>query len=186
MRFLSSKVTLAVSSNKGEFIKQFMEVLMEKKKIMIGKMVLSPRSYEEIPDPAFETRMRYLCISPLVLHDPRKEPERSQEMLDPTSQQFSDILFDRVLDNMEKAGYPEEQLSSYAEFEATPDAQYVQKINETGKKFARFYKCKEGNPMMGYLIPFTLHAHPEVQKFIWECGMGVLTEQGYGMVDTVK
>lgn len=186
MRFLSSKVTLAVSSNNAEFIKQFVKALMDKERITIGKMILVPRSFEEIPDPEFNTRMRYLCISPLVLHDPLREPERSQEMLDPTSQQFSDILFNQVLDKMEKAGFTEEKLNDFAEFEATPDREYVEKVNQSGKKFARFYKCKEGSPMMGYLIPFTLHAHPEVHKFIWECGMGVLTEQGYGMVDTVK
>jgi CRISPR/Cas system endoribonuclease Cas6 (RAMP superfamily) len=40
--------------------------------------------------------------------------------------------------------------------------------------------------MMGYLLPFTLHAHPTVHKFIWEAGVGALSEQGYGMVDLVK
>ncbi|MBK9319847.1 MAG: hypothetical protein IPM91_14315 [Bacteroidetes bacterium] len=31
-----------------------------------------------------------------------------------------------------------------------------------------------------------MHAHPDVQKFIWESGVGAMSEQGYGMVDLVK
>jgi CRISPR/Cas system endoribonuclease Cas6 (RAMP superfamily) len=30
-----------------------------------------------------------------------------------------------------------------------------------------------------------LHAHPQVHKFIWDCGMGLFTTQGYGMIDVV-
>jgi hypothetical protein len=38
------------------------------------------------------------------------------------------------------------------------------RLNETGKKFARYYRAADGSTMMGYLLPFTLHAHPDVQK----------------------
>jgi CRISPR-associated endoribonuclease Cas6 len=87
---------------------------------------------------------------------------------------------------MEKAGYSEAQLNEFAEFEFVPDQDYVNKINTTGKKFARFYKSVSGHTMMGYLLPFTLHAHAEVHKYIWDVGMGVLTDEGYGMIDIVK
>ena len=39
--------------------------------------------------------------------------------------------------------------------------------------------------MVGYLLPFTLHAHPKVQEFIYETGIGLYTLEGYGMVDIV-
>ena len=40
--------------------------------------------------------------------------------------------------------------------------------------------------MVGYLIPFFLHAHPKVHKFIWDCGFGFYGTHGYGMIDIVQ
>ena len=186
MRFLSSKITLVVSSRNQEYAEALVKRVFDKPFLAVGKMNLIPKTYEVIPDPSFQTKMRYLCISPLIMVNPDKEVERAQEMIDPTSQQFSDLLYNITLDRMEKAGYSESQLNEFAEFEAQPDMEYINKINESGKKYARFYKSATGNTMLGFLLPFTLHAHVEVHKFIWEVGLGVLTEEGYGMVDLVK
>ena len=186
MRFLSSKITLVVSGRNNEFVEHLIKMIFERHHISIGKMNLIPKTQELIPDPVFQTKMRYLCISPMVLVDPNKNPDKAMEPVDPTAHEFSDFLYNDVLDRMEKAGYSEAQVTEFAEFEVTPDQEYVNKINETGKKFARHYKCASGGQMMGYLLPFTLHAHPEVHKFIWQTGIGVLTEEGYGMVDVVK
>jgi CRISPR-associated endoribonuclease Cas6 len=186
MRFLSSKITLVVSGRNREQVEQLVEALFAHKPFSVGKMNLIPRHKEVIPDPDFQTKMRYLCISPLILVDPNKDAEKALEQVDPTSHQFSDLLYNVVLDRMEKSGFTDDQLNEFAEFEFTPDMQYVTKIQESGKKFARQYKCVSGLPMVGYLLPFTLHAHPDVHKFILETGLGVLTEEGYWMVDTVK
>ena len=186
MRMLSSKVTLVISGKNKEYLDQVLKMIFERPYLTVGKMNLIPKNYDIIPDPAFQTKMRYLCISPLILFDPNKDVDKAQEQVDPTSHQFSDILYNDVLDRMEKAGYKEAQLNEFAEFEFMPDQDYVNKINTTGKKFARFYKSVSGHTMMGYLLPFTLHAHNEVHKYIWEVGMGVLTEEGYGMIDVVK
>jgi len=174
MRMLSSKVTLVVSGRNKDYVDQLLKMIFERPFLSVGKMNLIPKNYDVIPDPAFQTKMRYLCISPLILFDPNKDVE------------FSDVLYNDVLDRMEKAGYTEEQLNNFAEFEFMPDQDYVNKINTTGKKFARLYKSVSGHTMMGYLLPFTLHAHLDVHKYIWEVGMGVLTDEGYGMIDIVK
>src|SRR5688572_21871194 len=182
----TSKITLVVSSRSQEFAEALVKKIFDRPYLPVGKMNLIPKTYEVIPDPSFQTKMRYLCISPLIMISPDREPDRAQEMIDPTSQQFSDILYNITLDRMEKAGYTEAQLNEFAEFEAQPDMEYINKINESGKKYARFYKSAAGNTMLGFLLPFTLHAHHDVHKFIWETGLGVLTEEGYGMVDLVK
>lgn len=186
MRMLSSKVTLVVSCRSKEYLDAVIKLIFERPFLTVGKMNLIPKNYDIIPDPDFQVKMRYLCISPLILFDPNKDTDKAQEQTDPTSHAFSDILYNEVLDRMEKAGYTESQLNEFAEFEFMPDQDYVTKVNTTGKKFSRFYKAESGVTMMGYLLPFTLHAHPEVHKFIWQTGIGVLTEEGYGMVDIVK
>ncbi|MFM9056355.1 MAG: CRISPR-associated endoribonuclease Cas6 [Bacteroidota bacterium] len=185
MRFLSSKLTLVLSSRNADLVEKITSKVFESPYFAVGKMNLMPRSHEFITDPVFETKMRYLCISPMILVDPSRDPERSQLIIDPTSQEFSDILYEQTLDRMERAGYTESDLNNFAEFDVQPDHEYVQKLNESGKKFARYYRAADGSTMIGYLLPFTLHAHPEVHKFIWESGMGALCEQGYGMIDQV-
>lgn len=186
MKFLSSKLTLVISSSDDALIEKIVNRIFEKSFFPVGRMNLLPKFKEVIPDPVFETKMRWLCISPLIIFDPKKDFERSTEQVDPSSHRFSDLLFNITLDTMEKSGFSEEKVNSYAEFDAQPDQDYMQKIAAANKKFARVYRTADGNNMIGYLIPFTLHAHPEVQKFVWQRGLGALTSEGYGMVDTVK
>lgn len=186
MKFLSTKVTLVISSPDQDFFSKFISEIFSRPFISVGKLNLIPKNQEAIADPEFQKRMRYLCISPLVLTNPDIDPDANQEMISPVSTEFSDALFNVTLDRMEAAGYTETQLAQYAEFEIKPDREYVEKVIDSGKKFARYYKSAQGNTMMGYLLPFTLHAHPDVHNFIWKNGAGVLTEQGYGMIDLVQ
>ena len=121
MRFLSSKVTLVLSSRNNQQLEQLVNKVFELPYLAVGKMNLMPRSHEIIPEPEFQTKMRYLCISPMILVDPGKDPEKSQVTIDPTSQEFSDILYEQTLDRMERAGFTEAQLNNFAEFDAQPD-----------------------------------------------------------------
>ena len=186
MQFLSSKVTLAISSNNDEFVESLVKRIFEEQNIEIGKLSMMPKSQELIVEPQFQTKMKYVCISPIVLSNPEKDAELAQNSIDPSSHQFSDMLYNSLMDRMEKAGFSNEELDSFAVFEVTPDKDYVSKIVSSGKKFARIYKDDEDNQMMGYLLPFALHAHPKVHKFIWDCGIGLLNNQGYGMIDLAK
>jgi CRISPR-associated endoribonuclease Cas6 len=186
MRFLSSKITLVVSADSDEFIQQLVNRIFEEQVVLFGRLELMPRSYEIIPVQDYETRMKYVCISPIILVDPVKDPDTSQLVIDPSSHQFSDLLFNSLMSKMEKSGFTVQELDEFAEFEAIPDHAYINKIVDAGKKFARFYKDNDGNSMIGYLIPFTLHAHHKVHKFVLDTGIGVLNNQGYGMVDIVR
>jgi CRISPR-associated endoribonuclease Cas6 len=186
MRFLSSKVSLVASSNNNEFVDAFVHKIFEKQTVQIGKLSLIPKAYQFIEYPSFTTKMRYVCISPLVVADPDIDPELSQTIIDPFSHEFSDFIYNAITEKMERAGFSDDELNEFAEFEVVPDRNYISKINESGKKFARQYKNNQDKPMIGYLIPFTLHAHPKVHKFIWDCGLGMLNTHGYGMIDIVK
>ena len=66
MRFLSSKVTLVLSSRSEETLEKLIGKIFENPFISVGKMNIIPRSHEVIPDPSFLQKMRYLCISPLI------------------------------------------------------------------------------------------------------------------------
>lgn len=77
--------------------------------------------------------MRYLCISPLVLNNPNLSPEKALEVVDPASAEFSDLVYNAVIEKMEKAGFGQEQLNQYAEFEIIPDSEYINKVHYEGK-----------------------------------------------------
>jgi len=187
IRFLSSKVSLVVSAPQADFAEQWVKKIFDRRLVSFAKLTLVPKAFDIIPDPEFSTQMKYVCISPMVPQTPFVTDEAGNipDALDPRSQDFSDLFYDAILDRMEKAGFSEEQMKSFAEFEIMPDPGYIQKILDTHKKFARIYKNNDNQTIFGYLLPFTLHAHPQVQKFIWDCGLGLYTNQGYGMIDVV-
>ncbi|MBS1764363.1 MAG: CRISPR-associated endoribonuclease Cas6 [Bacteroidetes bacterium] len=186
MKFLSSKITLIVSSSNETLVTKLVDHIFSNEKLTIGRMNLVPKNRDVIPDPEFTTQMRYLCISPLVLLSPAKDTKQVAEQVDPQSSNFSDILFNLTLDTMEKSGIPESVVSTYSEFDIQADAEYLQKMTGQNKKYIRTYRTSDGKNISGYLLPFTLHAHPDVHKFVWQNGMGALTHEGYGMLDLVK
>jgi CRISPR-associated endoribonuclease Cas6 len=185
IRFLSSKVSLVVSAPEPEFVQKLVDMLFDRRLINFAKLTLVPKSQQVIEDPDFQTVMKYVCISPLIPQQPFVAEENLPEPLNPGSHEFSDLIYDSIIERMERAGYSEKQLNQYAEFEVTPDAAYISKMAETQKKFARIYKNNQNQTMLGYLLPFTLHAHPDVHKFVWDSGIGLFTTHGYGMIDLV-
>lgn len=185
IRFLSSKVSLVISAPEEEFVLAWVKKIFDRRLVSFAKLTLVPKSYQVISEPEFQTVMKYVCISPLIPDEPFDNMQTPPPPLEPSSQEFSDFLFNSILDRMEKAGYTESQLNEYAEFEITPDPGYIQRVIDSQKKFARIYKNNSNHTIYGYLLPFSLHAHPEVQKFIWQSGMGLYTYQGFGMLDVV-
>jgi CRISPR-associated endoribonuclease Cas6 len=82
----------------------------------------------------------------------------------------------------------QEKLKDYYKFQVVPDKQYLQKIKESGKKFARIYPVYDNDikfDLRGYTMPFKLLAAREVNEFIYTCGLGECTHKGFGMVDIV-
>jgi len=184
IRFLSSKVSLVISAPDADFVDSWIRKIFEKRLVSFAKLTLVPKSYQTIVEPHFQTIMKYVRISPLV-PDVAFHAEPPPNPLEPTSHEFSDLIFNGILDRMEQAGYSEEQLNQYAEFEITPDPNYIKKVQDSQKKFSRIYKNNDNETVYGYLLPFELHAHPDVQRFVWESGIGLYTTQGFGMLDTV-
>jgi CRISPR-associated endoribonuclease Cas6 len=88
---------------------------------------------------------------------------------------------------MEETGqYNAEQLASFYKFQVVPDADYLQRIQEGHKKFARIYPLYDNDvkfEVRGYTFPFTLYAAREVQQFVYEHGLGYFCYKGFGMLD---
>jgi CRISPR-associated endoribonuclease Cas6 len=134
-----------------------------------------------------EASNKFVCISPLVLITPAFNEEAGKRFINPDSDEFSDLLYESTLTRMEKSGwYSTEQMESFFKFQVVPDMVYVNKLKEQQKKFARIYAVYDLDvkyEVRGYTLPFTLYAAPEVQDFVFKCGLGAFTHKGFGMMD---
>lgn len=187
--FFSNKVTIVISSPQEEELVNVLQAIFKKSSIYVGELELIPDSMEEETFPEFEESTKYVCISPLVAvsHFGGDSDQTVKQFIEPTSDEFSDYLYESVILRMEASGrFTSEQLESYFKFQVVPDKAYLEKTKTNGKKFSRIYHAEyqsESKEIRGYTLPLTIYAHPEVQQFIYECGFGEYTNKGYGLLD---
>lgn len=157
---------------------------------MIGSLHLSPDTVEDEDDVQIATEAKFLCISPIVPVQASFNDEQGKKFINPESDEFSDLLYDSTISRMESTGrYTPEQLASFYKFQLLPDAGYLHRIQETHKKFARIYPLYDNDvkfEVRGYTFPFTLFAAPEVQRFVYENGLGYFCHKGFGMLDVAN
>ena len=191
LHFYSSRITLVFSSPDETFIAQFVQCLFERREVQIGNLLLEPELVEREDSIVLGEAVKYVCISPLVLIPNDTNEFYAKKFVSPDTDVFSDLLYESTMNRMEKTGdYTPEQIASFYKFQIVPDKDYLSKIKEGEKKFARIYPVYEDatevpakQEVRGYTLPFTLYAVPEVQDFILNCGLGAYTHNGFGMLD---
>ncbi|MCS6822746.1 MAG: CRISPR-associated protein Cas6 [Cytophagaceae bacterium] len=185
LHFYSSKITLVLSGPDKNFIDFFLRKLFLLNKIEIGKLHLKPMHVEKESLPAPSQEMKYLCLSPMVImsHDNLND---SKKFVNPSSDLFSDLMYECLMNRMEQHGYSPEQLADFYKFQIVPDEKYLSNIKNDDKKFARVFPVYingDKYEVRGYTFPFTLYADVHVQNFVLENGIGYLTKKGFGMLD---
>ncbi len=186
LHYLSNKVTIVFSSLSPEFSNLFLEAILSKDVVTLGNLYLEPESVEEEIIPEFGEETKYVCISPLILTD-SDDPMQSKKFVHPADDHFSDLLFDAIIFRLEELGlYSFEKLQEFKKFQFIPDQAYIDKIQQSNKKYSRIYTIydKLNNfEVRGYTLPFTLIAAPEIQDFVFRIGLGSFTNYGFGMLD---
>jgi len=187
LHYNSNRVTLVFSSPNEEFNSYFLASLFEMPKINIGNLLIVPQFVEKEIVPNFRDKAKFICISPVVLLPATLDSEESKQFISPEDDRFSDLLYDSLIQRMEALGkFTEEELKSFYKFQLVPDKDYLQRIRDQKKKFARIYSIYEQDvkyEIRGYTLPFTLYADPVVQEFVFTSGIGLLTHKGFGMID---
>jgi CRISPR-associated endoribonuclease Cas6 len=187
LHYFSNRVTLVFSCLNKQFLDYVIVELFKLANIEVGNLVLIPESVEIEANPTFQEEMKYICISPIVLIKPSFNDSESKRFINPQSDEFSDILFESTILRMQALGkYSESQLSGFSKFQLIPDEDYLRKIHETQKKFARIYPVYDQDvkyEVRGYTFPFVLYAAHEVQEFVFTEGIGSFTHKGFGMLD---
>jgi CRISPR-associated endoribonuclease Cas6 len=187
LHFFSSRVTLVFSASEQEFVDYLVSVLFAQKELMIGSLLLTPESVEPEEQVQVSESMKFLCLSPLVVLPAAFNDEKSKRFIQPTVDEFSDLLYDSTLSRMEASGqFTAEQLADFYKFQIVPDKDYLQRIQANHKKFARIYPLFDSDikyEVRGYTFPFTLFAPVPVQQFVYENGLGYSCHKGFGMLD---
>lgn len=186
LHFCSKLVTLVFSSLNEASVVTLLESMFADDVVRVGHLELIPEKVERELEPEFSEVNKFICISPIVLTSSfyRMNPK---QFINPETEAFSDLLYESTMNRMQKFGLlrPEE-LSAFSTFQLIPDKRYLEKIRAEEKKFARIYTTEANDDKLeirGYTFPFILYAAPKVQSFIFNCGFGELTDQGFGMLD---
>jgi CRISPR-associated endoribonuclease Cas6 len=187
LHYYSSKVTLVLSCPDKKFVDYFINQLFDMKTIDVGNLHLVPDSVEIEEEPEFEETTKFICISPMVLIMPKFNDSESKRFISPETTEYSDLVYKSTMLRMEQTGkYSKKDFEKFTRFQVMPDEGYLMRIREHQKKFARIYPVYNQDvkyEVRGYTFPFTLYADPEVQDFIFTCGIGSLTHKGFGMLD---
>lgn len=187
LHFYSSRVTLVLSSINADFIDYFLRELFKFSQIEVGNLLLVPEMVEKEQKPELSESTKFICISPLVLITPSFNDSEGKRFISPETDEFSDRLYEITITKMANLGYyDEKQLQSFYKFQVIADKNYLQKIQENQKKFARIYPVFDQDvkyEIRGYTFPFVLYAAPEVQEFVFTCGLGAYNHKGFGMLD---
>jgi len=187
LHFFSNRVTLVFSSSNREFLDYVLRQLFKLQSIDIGNLVLIPETVEVEQTPELEKVDKFICISPIVIIPPKFNSSDSKRFVSPELDEFSDRLYESTMLRMQSfMSYTPEQLAAYNKFQVVPDINYLRKIKESQKKFARIYPMYDQDvkyEIRGYTFPFTLYAAAEVKEFIFHCGIGEYAHKGFGMID---
>ena len=186
--YFSSRVTIVVTSHDAEFLKAILKNILSKDEISLGELILIPEGIEKEKPLDYEEKTKYVAISPIIpVGYFGQNKSMLTNFLDPTSDEFSDYLYESTIARMESSGrFSEEEITSFYRFQVVPDHDYMTKLKRNNKKFSRIYLVEiqgEDVELRGYTLPLAIYAHPTVQQFIFECGFGDYTDKGYGLLD---
>jgi len=190
LHFFSSRITLVFSASDKPFLDYFLGVLFEQRELVIGNLQLVPESFEQEDPVTITDSVKFLCISPIVLVPASFNDESGKRFISPENDEFSDLLYDSTISRMEASGkFTAEQLADFYKFQLVPDKDYINRIQNSHKKFARIYPLYDSDikyEVRGYTFPFTLYAPQPVQQFVYENGLGYFSHKGFGMLDVAN
>jgi CRISPR-associated endoribonuclease Cas6 len=186
LHFFSQYVTLVFATPDEDFLNYFLNKLFKLQQVNVGSLLLQADHVEQEELLDFGDHAKFVCISPVVLLKPDFNDDNSKRFIIPSSDGFSDILYECTMERLIKTGYTSSQIERFYRFQVMPDEVYLKRLREQQKKFARIYPVYDHDvkyEVRGYTFPFTIYAEKEVLQFIFQCGMGYFTQKGFGMLD---
>ncbi|MGM0581126.1 MAG: CRISPR-associated endoribonuclease Cas6 [Bacteroidota bacterium] len=181
LHFYSSKITVVFSCSNRSFIDSIIEVLFSLPEVKLNGLTIIPHSVELENEIDFSEEIKYICLSPVVLLSPEFSSDTGKKFIHPESNDFIDNLRNALLD---KNGS-----NDFGGFEFYPDGNYLKKLEDRGKKYSRVYPIFDQDvpyEVRGYTFPFTLRASPKLHQYLFENGLGLFNDKGFGMLDLAE
>ena len=187
LHFYSAKATLVFASGDNRLLDYFSSILFNHRELVVGNLFLVPEAVEKEKPILVSDSQKFLCISPIVLLPGAFNDEKSKRFISPQEDEFSDLLYESTLQRMSASGrFSDNELTAFYKFQIVPDKGYLERIEQSHKKFARIYPLFDLDikyEVRGYTFPFTLYAPHPVQQFVYETGLGQFSHKGFGMLD---
>ena len=179
LHFYSNKITIVFSCSDKEFVDKIIQQIFEFELLKVRSLQLKPLYVEMENEVEFSESMEYICISPMILLETELFDDGAKEFIHPQTTDFSVRLKNTILER-----FPEFSKSDVFEFE--PDHQYIERIESQGKKYSRIYPFYDQDipyEVRGFTFPFHLKAPIELHQQIYNHGIGLYCDKGFGMVD---
>lgn len=187
LHYYSNRVTLIVSSRNVDFLNYLLANMFKMKRLEVGSLVLVPERVEVEKIPDLSDYEKFICLSPILLSVPSLMDDSATQFLDPETDEFSDKLYDLAMQHVESlALFDSETMSTFNQFQITPDKNYLEKLAENNKKFSRVYPTYDQDikfDVRGYTFPFYFYGATELKDVIFLDGLGALSHKGFGMID---
>lgn len=130
------------------------------------------------PPPVFDNRMRYRCLSPLLLK--QKRIDGGENYLHPENDFYKDLL----VQNLSSKAVA---MATSAENRFLLDSLPETEMKLIGKVYKKGIRIKQHTQMatqvIGYLFEFEFYAPIELQEIGYYAGFGHLGSQGFGCVE---
>ncbi|MFQ3212500.1 MAG: CRISPR-associated endoribonuclease Cas6 [Marivirga sp.] len=180
LHFYSNKITVVFSCSNKAFLDKIIEQIFSFELLKVRNLPIKPLSVELESEIHFEEKMEFICISPIVQLKAEFFDDASKEFIHPCSEQFAHNLKQNLISR-----FPQfEPYESAIQF--TPDRSYVDRIERNGKKYSRIYPLFDQDipyEVRGYTLPFMLEAPVDLQKLVYNNGIGLYCDKGFGMLD---
>lgn len=166
-----------------EFVQNFVLGLFESAEITIAaggnRTAFRIEQVETLPIPEFKARMRFKCLSPVVVSTMREYGGKLRPYYyRPEDEDLSAALRKNLLEKYDiiHARKPE-------------DAGLTFRLESNDKPKSKLIAIKAGTSeetrIKAFETYFTLEGSTELMRTAWECGLGEHNSQGFGMVEVV-
>ena len=186
LHYYSKRVTLVLASSNHDFLDELIRRIFAFDTFYLGALHLEPEVVErELVEVPNASTVRYLCISPLMISFSESRLQ-NKLFLHPESPDFGKHLLATINKRLQYHQVSIDEPLSEENFAFKPDMNYLNKLMQNGKKFARIYTVKyqgRDEEVRGYTLPFELKAPTAVQNFVFKNGFGEFTQHGFGMID---
>jgi CRISPR-associated endoribonuclease Cas6 len=169
-----------ISSPVREFVEHLAQGLLSQGQVQLAGVLLQIERIETLSPPEFSERMKFICLSPLVVS---RAVEKDGKLIAHYYRHDEMGLAQAVRANLlKKYELIHGETLSFSELTTALDESYIRRRGGQIYKLIDF----KGTKIKGILAPFTVEGSPELIEVGYEAGFGEKNSMGFGMVEAVS